>query len=57
MGFPVLCLRDDSLMKEYSSLSSFGLIYAVAQGLLGKTAGPCLNLGTGYRDFLVGSEH
>lgn len=48
-----VCLRESSMMEEYTSLFNFGLIYIVSQDLLGKTVGfwgP--NLWTGCQDFL-----
>lgn len=52
----VLCASDDRVVEEYTSPSSFGLMYMVIQGLLGKTAGFCSPyLWTRCQDFLVGS--
>lgn len=51
----VLCASGDRVVEEYTSLSSFGLMYMVIQGLLGKTAGFCSPyLWTRCQDFLVG---
>ena len=58
-GSQCFCASEMTIWWKKIALSSFGLIYIVAWGLLGKTAGPYPNLWTGYQDFFVcvGSEH